>query len=203
MSDWRAALEALSSGKNDEEIFLSLIDLATYSRDWTKARELIRSSTNEELPFTYGTMIPRACLEIQIAKYQGEHPEMNAEFVAARNQLSRKVEEDAQNADLLSALGLIDAYLGRKQDAIQETKRAVELLPVAKDAVDGPSLVVNLEIVYVWTGEPDLAFQALDVSVRTPASGITYGELKLGPDWDPVRADPRFEKLLAQLAPHE
>jgi hypothetical protein len=77
------------------------------------------------------------------------------------------------------------------------------MLPVSKDAFHGPPLVVNLEIVYALTNEPDLAFQALDVSIKTPASGVTYGQLKLDPRWDPLRADPRFEMLLAQLAPHE
>jgi len=128
---------------------------------------------------------------------------MNAEFVAARDQVLRRVEEHPADAKLLSTLGAIDAYLGRKQDAIQETKRAVEILPVSKDAVDGPLLVVNLEAVYALTNEPDLAFPALDVSIRTPASGISYGELKLDPGWDPLRSDPRFDKLVAQLAPKE
>jgi hypothetical protein len=69
-----------------------------------------------------------------------------------------------------------------------------------KDALAGTALVDNLAAVYAWTNEPDLAFQALDVSIKT-TGGISYGELKLDPDWDPLRTDPRFDKLLAQLAP--
>jgi tetratricopeptide (TPR) repeat protein len=212
LSDLRAALEALPSPiNNNETVITSRIYFAILSRDWTKARELVRGSTNEELPFGWGgtgpmgprPMVPRLCQEIPIAKYQGVHPELNAEFLAARNQVLRKVEAHPADATLLSALGLIDAYLGRKQDALQETKRAVEMLPVSKDAFHGPPLVVNLEIAYALTNEPDLAFQALDVSIKTPASGITYGQLKLDPRWDPLRTDPRFEKLLAQLAPKE
>jgi hypothetical protein len=89
--------------------------------------------------------------------------------------------------------------LDRKQEAIQEAKRAVEMLP---DAIDGPRLKYILATVYAWTNEPDLAFQELDVSAKTPM-GVTYGGLKLDPDWDPLRTDPRFNKLLAQLAPKE
>jgi TolB-like protein/Flp pilus assembly protein TadD len=204
LSEWRAALEALpSSIKNNEAMFTPLMDFAIYSRDWAKARELVRSNSNEESPFgERGPMVPRICLEIPIAKYQGEHPGMNAEFVAARNQLLRKVEEHPADAKLLSALGLIDAHMGRKQEALQEAKRAVEMLPVSKDGLDGPPLMVNLEIVCALTKEPDLALPALAVSIRTPASSITYGTLKLDPAWDLLRTDPRFDMLLAQLAPH-
>src|ERR1700735_2010915 len=113
----------------------------------------------------------------------------------------RKVEGHPADPKLLSALGLIDAHMGRKQYALQEARRAVEMLPVSKDGLDGPPLVVNLEIVYALTKEPDLAFPALDASIRTPASSITYGALKLDPAWDLLRTDSRFENLLAQLAP--
>jgi hypothetical protein len=102
----------------------------------------------------------------------------------------------------LSALGVIDAAWGRKQEAIQEARRATEMLPISKDAEGGPSLVTNLALVYAWTNEPALAFQELTVSVNTPGS-LLYGELKLDPAWDPLRKDPRFEKLLAELAPRD
>jgi tetratricopeptide (TPR) repeat protein len=203
LSAWRSALEALPpSTTNSEETFSSVLFLAIYSRDWKKARELVRSSSKEELPFVGGPMVPRLCMEIPIAKYQGEHPEMNAEFGLARNQLLHKVEENPEDPARLSTLGQIDAYLGRKQDAIKEARRAVEMLPVTKDAFSGPPLLNNLAIVYALTDEMDLAFQALEVSIKIPG-GVTYGELKLDPDWDSLRNDMRFEKLLTQLAPHE
>jgi hypothetical protein len=81
-------------------------------------------------------------------------------------------------------------------------KQAVEMLPVSKDAVDGPGLVTMLTIVYALTGELEQALQDLSILVKTP-SGMTYGDLKLNPAWDSLRGDPRFDKLLAQLAPHQ
>ena len=119
-----------------------------------------QSSSKEELPFSGWTLVPRVCLEIPIAKYQGEHQRSNAEFVAARKQVLReKSKHIPQILSLLSALGKIDAYLGRKLEALQEAKRAVEMLPVSKDALDGPALLDNLAAVYALTNEPDLAFQ--------------------------------------------
>jgi hypothetical protein len=97
-------------------------------------------------------------------------------------------------------LGLIDAGLGRKAEAIAEGKRACELLPLSKDSWEGPSYVVNLAIIYTWVGEPDLALEQLETSAGHPA-GITYGELKLQPYWDPLRKEPRFQKIVASLAP--
>jgi hypothetical protein len=140
------------------------------------------------------------CLEIAIAKYQGEHPETNGEFGAARNRLLKRVEEHSDDLGILAALSEVDAYLGRKQEAIQEAKRAVEKSQVSKETLLGPFLVSNLAVVYALANEPDLAFQTLDVSIRTPRSEICYGDLKLNPNWDLLRADPRFDKLLAQLA---
>ena len=202
LNAWYTALEALpSSMKNDPEMVASLFEFLSCSREWMKLRELIRSSSSEELPFNGGAnpTVPRGCLEIQLAKQQGEHPEVNAEFRVARNQLFKKAEEHSDDPYLLIYLGQIDAYLDRKQEAIQEAKRAVEMLP---DAIDGPILRCILAIVYAWTNEPDLAFQELDVSTKTPR-GVSYGDLKLDPDWDPLRTDPRFNNLLAQLAPKE
>jgi hypothetical protein len=100
----------------------------------------------------------------------------------------------------LSTLAVVDALLGKNENAIAEAKRAAEMLPISKDAQDGPALFINLAVVYAWTSEPDLAFDTLAPLTKIPY-GIFYGPLKLDPYWDPLRKDPRFEKLLAELAP--
>jgi serine/threonine-protein kinase len=100
----------------------------------------------------------------------------------------------------LIALGLIDAGLGRKDDALREGTRAVALVPIANDAIDGADLIVNLAIIYAWTGEKDLALKQLAEAAQVPST-VNYGWLRLHPDWDPLRGDPRFEKIVASLAP--
>ena len=127
---------------------------------------------------------------------------MQTRFVTSRDELNRKVEARPEDAGLLSVLGLIDAALGHEEKAIHEAKHATEILPISKDAWEGPRLVCNLAVVYAWTNELDLAFQHLVISVDTPGE-VSYGELKLDPAWDPLRKDPRFDKLLAELAPRE
>ena len=118
-------------------------------------------------------------------------------FTAARIELEKILREQPDNAEALSALGKIDAALRRKEDAVREGRRAVELLPVTKDAVTGAELLRDLAIIYAWVGEKDLAIKQLEEVLRIP-SELSYGQLRLHPYWDPLRGDPRFEKLLEE-----
>jgi hypothetical protein len=103
---------------------------------------------------------------------------------------------------LLSDLAVVDALLGHKEAAVSEAKRAIDMLPISKDALDGPGLEVNLAVVYAWTDELGLAVGTLTALKNVPF-GAYYGQLKLDPYWDPLRKDPRFEKLLVELAPRD
>ncbi len=97
-------------------------------------------------------------------------------------------------------LALIDAVLGDKEKAIQEGRTACEMLPPTKDAVLGVYLIDNLARSYALTGEKDLALEQLDIVSKIPC-GPSYGELRLDPEWDSLRGDPRFEKIVDSLAP--
>jgi hypothetical protein len=97
-------------------------------------------------------------------------------------------------------LALIDAELGEKEKAAQEGRAACDMLPIAKDALRGVELVTNLARVYALTSEKDLALGQLEIVSKLP-SGPSYGELRLDPEWDSLRGDPRFEKIVASLAP--
>jgi tetratricopeptide (TPR) repeat protein len=204
LKSYRAALEGLpSSMKSDVNVASSWFAYALAARDWTTAKEILSKSTNGELYyFNANIMVPTGCLEIWLACLEGGRPAMEAESSAAREQLDQKVKAHPEDPTIVSALGVIDAALGRKEEAIKEAERAVEMLPVSEDAVDGPSLVYNLAAVYGMVNERDLAFQELTISVETPG-GASYGTLKLDPAWDPLRNDPRFDKLLTQLARKE
>jgi serine/threonine protein kinase/Flp pilus assembly protein TadD len=204
LTNYRTALERLPFSMKSDIIAVSFqFAYALAARDWTMAKEILSRGTNAELYyFNANGTIPRGCLEIYLLYIQGGRPTMEAGFAVAHEQLNRKVEAQSEDPSLLSALGVIDAALGRKPEAIQEARRAVGMLPVSEDAVDGPSLVYNLAAVYSMVNERDLAFQQLAISVKTPG-GATYGTLKLDPCWDSLREDSRFGKLLAELAPHD
>jgi hypothetical protein len=95
---------------------------------------------------------------------------------------------------------MIDAGLGRKEEALREGRRACELLPISKDAIDGVVLAVNLAQIYAWTDEKELAIEQIAAVERVP-NYLTYGLLKLHPYWDSLRGDPRFEQIVDSLAP--
>ena len=111
-----------------------------------------------------------------------------------------KVRDDPGTAKFHAALGLFCAYMGEKEDALRESQRAVELSPESSDAIDGPRYLGNLAVVYALTGEADKALPLIERLLSVPAAdGITRAELRLGWQWDRLRGNPRFEKIVAGL----
>jgi serine/threonine-protein kinase len=144
--------------------------------------------------------MPRSFFEGLAARSRSDATGAETAFTAARIEMEEIVREQPDYAQALCVLGMIDAALGRKEDALREGRRAVELLPVRKDALAGAAVLTNLAITYAWAGEKDLAIKQLQEVVRIP-SPVSYGQLRLHPFWDPLRGDPRFEKIVASLAP--
>jgi serine/threonine-protein kinase len=147
-----------------------------------------------------GVNYPHAYSEGVVARWQGDSAKAQAAFTAARSEVEKTVEKQPDFAAALSLLGMIDAGLGRKEEALREGRRACELLPISKDAVDGAVFAANLAQIYAWTGEKDLAIEQIEAVERVPNS-LSYGLLKLRPEWDSLRGDPRFERIVFSLAP--
>jgi len=143
---------------------------------------------------------PQAWCEGVVAQIRGDKAAARAAFTTTRTEAAKLVAEQPDYPEGLCVLGMADAALGHKDDAIREGRRAVELLPVTKDSIVGALLVQNLGLIYAWTGEKDLAFEQLAIAARIPGS-LSYGELRLHPYWDLLRGDPRFEQIVASLAP--
>jgi tetratricopeptide (TPR) repeat protein len=197
----RAAYEALPAAvKND--IFITIVRCfyAMCDRDFKTAHEIVSQSPHEEIFFA-GAIVPRRVADIWLDMVEGNQPSME-EYGETREQLYQKVEADPTNPHLLSALAYADVGLNRKKEAIEEGRRALEMRPISEDQVEGPGLAFSLALVYTWAGESDLAFEQLNILTEMPGP-ITYGNLKTDPEWDPLRKDPRFDKLLAELAPRD
>ncbi|MBV8100151.1 MAG: protein kinase [Verrucomicrobia bacterium] len=205
-SELESALAAVPTSMSGDTGVLSWrLRFALNRRDWQQAKELIEKMKGGEDDGMFGYQmvpLPIGCYSILLARLQGEQPSVNPASAETREQLKQKVEKSPENALLLGDLSLVDALLNDKEVAISEAKRATEMLPVAKDAVDGPGMLVQLAVVYAWTNEFDLAFETLGSLTKVP-NGPFYGDLKLNAYWTPLRKDPRFDKLLAELAPRE
>lgn len=174
---------------------------ALCKRDFDGARRAM-----EALPIDgcYDNTIPfpRSWCEGVVAQFLGDKSAAYAAFTNVRAEAAKIVAEQPDYAEGHCLLGMADAALGNKEEAIREGHSAVELLPVAKDAIIGPRLVHYLALIYAWTGEKDRALEQLSVAAKLPGH-LSYGYLRLHPYWDPLRGDPRFEKILASLAPKQ
>ncbi len=138
-----------------------------------------------------------------LARITKDDARTRAAFSAARAEQEKIVQAQPDYAPALCVLGLIDAALGAKEAALEEGSRAIALLPVEKDAINGSRMIQYFAITAAWAGEKDLALQQLEAGLRAPlaSAALSYGVLKLMPFWDPLRGDPRFEKIVDDLAP--
>jgi serine/threonine-protein kinase len=175
---------------------------ALAERDPAAAKEALLAAGEESPLGVDAVHFPRPFVEGVIARMTNDEHKAQLAFTAARDEQEKIVQAEPDYGPALCVLGVIDAALGRKDEALREGRRAIELLPVEKDSVNGLHMIVYFAMIAAWVGEKDLAFEQLAFSARTPA-GVTYGELKLDPFWDPLRGDPRFEEIVASLAPKE
>jgi tetratricopeptide (TPR) repeat protein len=180
--------------------------LALYDRDFASAdRALGPLTENKYTSFRVRTdamYFSRAYAEGLLARIKGDAAAARAAFTTGRAQQEEAVRARPDDGPTFCLLGLIDAGLGRKEEALREGRRALELTPVVKNAVDGPEVLYFFAVICAWTGERDLAIEQLETLVKMPV-GVSYGELRLDPDWDSLRGDPRFDKIVASLAPKE
>jgi len=150
---------------------------------------------DENIPF------PNTWCEGIVARFRGDQPAARTAFNSARKELAQTVHNQPGYALALCALGVVDAVLGNKADAVREGQHAVELMPAEKNALGGAMLIQYLAVIYAWTGDKDRAIERLAEATKLPGSHITYGHLRLNPLWDPLRDDPRFAAIVSSLAP--
>ena len=143
---------------------------------------------------------PRAWCEGRVALLRGDVASAREAFERAKKEIKGIVLEQPNYAQALCGIGMIDAALGNKEEAIREGKQAVKLLPVTTDSIEGSQLMQYLSAIYAWTGQSDLALEELRALTAIPGY-LSYGSLKLDPLWDPLRGDLRFDEIVASLAP--
>jgi TolB-like protein/Tfp pilus assembly protein PilF len=144
----------------------------------------------------------RPFVEGLIARMTKDDEKARSAFTAARAEQQKIVDAQPNYGPALCVLGLIDAALGRKDEALREGRRAVELVPIEEDAINGEAMNQYFAMIAAWAGEKELACERLVAAMQRPNS-LSYGQLKLLPFWDPLRDDPCFERIVGSLVPKD
>ncbi|MEO7166049.1 MAG: FlgO family outer membrane protein [Spartobacteria bacterium] len=175
--------------------------LAACERNWKQMAQAVaampENGCREE-----GVAFPHGWCEGVAARFRGDENAARASFSRARQEQAEIVSQQPNYPEAVCVLAVIDAALGRKDEAIEEGRRAAGLLPVSKDSINGPILLNYLAVIYAWVGENDQALDQLRIAARTPGD-LSYGQLRLHPFWDALRDDPRFDEIVATLAPRD
>jgi serine/threonine protein kinase/Tfp pilus assembly protein PilF len=204
---WRADTRPLrrtidSTRTTDPGALLNVVNdwlsCALAERDFASAKDALDALGNTPLT-DYAVHLSRPVMEGVIARMRNDAEKARAAFTAARTEQEKIVQAQPDYGPALCVLGLIDAGLERKEEALREGRRAVELKHVKKESIT-PLMITYLAMIAGWVGDKDLACEQLAIAVRPP-SYVSYGQLKLLPFWDPLRGDPRFEEIVNSLAP--
>jgi serine/threonine-protein kinase len=199
---WKQVVASEAAKTADpNDVVVARTDLALKERDYHAAEQILAARAGAESDDN-GFFTPHEWKQAIIARGLGDQSRANAALLTARQRVAAKLQEQPEDAKTLIVLGQIDAELGRKEDALREGQHAVELLPVTKDCVNGYHLLERLAGIYAQVGEADRALDLLEREISQPY-GLSYGSLKLDEVWDPLRHNPRFEKIVAALAPKD
>jgi tetratricopeptide (TPR) repeat protein len=166
-----------------------------YLRDYDAANRVIAATPAKWADFAFEG--PSTWAQGQIARARGDQQKALAAFAAARKKVDTTRGDKPQDGPYFADIAKLDAGLGRKEEAIREAQHAVELQPIAKDSLNGPTWVANLALVYGWTGERDRALEQLEKVATLLGYAPTYGDLRFNPCWDSLRDDKRFDKIVA------
>ena len=186
----------VAGGQTPVRMLFALID-----GDYTEADRVLAASPRQDFQdIDFSFYFPKAWFEGLIARTKGDSGRAIAAFSAARTILEQRLVVKPEHARTIAVLAQVDAALGRKELALREAEHAVELMPISRDIYDGVLVLEGLAQVYTWSNERDRAIELLQKLVKMPGY-INYARLKLHPMWNPLRGDPRFEAIVASLAP--
>lgn len=199
LRQWRELMksDAVATGDPDDVVNAD-VDLALKERDYRRAEQLLAAGGGHETDDN-GFFTPRELKQGIAARGLGREAAAQVLFQAARQRVASALRERPDDAKLLMTLAQIDARGGSKREALEEGTRAAAMLPISKDAVNGYQMRTRLVAIYAQAGEIERALDALERGIRDPYAP-EYGSLKLDEVWDPLRSNPRFEKIVARMA---
>jgi serine/threonine-protein kinase len=204
----KAALESLPANLDpDGVVTFARWDVALMDRDPAAAAKALASCRLETISSQTGVPLPKSYLQGCIDLFRGDASRGQAGFEAARPALEALVADSPQDATRHAQLGLLYAFMGRKEDGVREVRRAVELKPISTDVIEGAVVQAFLALIYARTGQPDEAIPRIERLLTIPFAddycdeSITLSDLRTRWEWDPLRKDSRFQKIIAGPEP--
>ena len=195
-----AGARAITKSPVGDRALEAQFNAAFFSRDYDAALRIIAAAPPDLVESQFRAKSPNSWAEADVYRALGDEQKAEKVFLTLRQALDAKTDPQSRNEWYYNGAGNCDAGLHRKDEAIREARQAMDLLPIAQDPISGTVMVECLALIYAWTGERDLAIEQLEILAGVP-SNISYGALRFSPDWDSLRGDPRFEKLVASLSP--
>jgi len=196
----RSALSALEPGSDAYAgNAAGYFNMYWWSRDFTNALRIAQNNSDDDWSDTGNIALPRL-LFVAWAQQAANDAKAAETYAAVRKMATATVAQQGERADPHLTLAFAAAGLGDKDEAIREGRRAVELLPPSRDALSGAGMLVYLAQIYVRVGSYDAAFEALrSTAPLFSGNAVSPSLLKLDPNWDPIRNDPRFAQLVVQF----
>ena len=175
--------------------------MAMLDHDYARAQKFLTDSPRKDFQDAdFSFYFPKSWYEAMIAREKGDSAKATAAFRECREILAQRLIVKPEHARTIAVLAQVDAGLGNKELAVREAQHAIDLMPISKDIYDGALVLEGLAEVYTWTGERDRAIDLVQKLLTMPGY-INYGRLKSHPLWAPLRGGPRFDKIVASLAP--
>ena len=173
---------------------------AVADRDFAQAEKILAADPKQEFEGGNRRFVCKDFLLGGIKAAEGDNAAAQIAYAKARPLQLAYVNKWPDDPNSLIVLAATDASLGNKEEAFSEGRRAAAMQPIAEDAVDGPILAKDLAGIYLLAGERELAMEQLESLAQVPRA-LNYGELAKLPEWDVLRGEPRFQKLLSDLKP--
>src|SRR5437667_6533310 len=185
-----------AGGQTPFRAWMSILD-----GNYAEAERVLAASSRQDFQdIDFSFYFPKSWYQAMIARTKGDSARAMAAFRECREILAQRLIVKPEHARTIAVLAQVDAGLGQKELAVSEAQHAIDLMPISKDIYDGALVLEGLAQVYTWTGDRDRAIETLQ-KLQTMPGYTNYGRLKLHPLWAPLRGDPRFEKIVASLAP--
>ena len=204
----KAAVESLPPNLDpDGVVTFARWDVSLMNRDAVAAEKALAACQLDTVASQTGVPLPKSYLQACVDLVRGNVAKARAEFEAARPAIEKTVANSPQDGVRHGQLGLLYAFLGRKDDALREGQRAMELKPISHDVIEGAVVEDFYTLICVYVGEKDKAISRIERLLTVPFAvdyadeSVTLSDLRQRWEWDPLRNDPRFQKIIAGPEP--